>query len=300
MKKNKGFTLVELVVSIALLAIILVPVASFFTDSFKVQSKSQLKGAVTRAGQYVVESFKNKEYLKFDELEEWKDAIKVDSENVTVDINTEKKPEKEIEYENISYNVEVNFNGKSNITDLSSMSVPKKFGAEVIIEEDGNIKVAGKFDEDRNIESAQTDFQIDVFEPGGMYIYSTYDGQYYEGKPTIYLADVANISKPQTLKITNYCENMNLGIAKYFEKDLKIFIFGNKNIYFEDGAVGDGRPYSMTRFETVYVGESISAELEGKRGEVLIEADIRVTDTRDESITDIFHVTFPIDIFEEE
>lgn len=66
-KNNKGFTIVELIVSLALLVLILVPVAGFFTNSFKVQAKSSLKTSITRAGQYIVENLKNKNYLYFED-----------------------------------------------------------------------------------------------------------------------------------------------------------------------------------------------------------------------------------------
>jgi len=62
-KNNKGFTIVELIVSVALLALILVPIAGFFTNSFRIQGKTSMKTSITRVGQYIVENFKNKNYL---------------------------------------------------------------------------------------------------------------------------------------------------------------------------------------------------------------------------------------------
>jgi len=62
-ENNKGFTVVELIVSIALLALILVPVAGFFTNSFHIQGKTEMRTAVTRVGQHIIENFKNKNYL---------------------------------------------------------------------------------------------------------------------------------------------------------------------------------------------------------------------------------------------
>ena len=54
MKNNRGFTVVELIVSIALLALILVPVAGFFTNSFRVQTRTSMKTSITRVSQYIM------------------------------------------------------------------------------------------------------------------------------------------------------------------------------------------------------------------------------------------------------
>lgn len=61
-KDKKGFTLVELILTIAILAVVTMPILNYFTDSAKHNAKSRQKQNATVAAQEVLENFKNASY----------------------------------------------------------------------------------------------------------------------------------------------------------------------------------------------------------------------------------------------
>lgn len=291
MRNNKGFTIVELVVSVALLAIILVPVSKFFIDSFKVQSRTQTKSSLTRVGQYVIENFKNKNYLGFD------------FSDIKVKYDTDGKPinkfdEVEDEYTNkvkfaedgLEYDVKVKFI-KPIINDTTNADLPSEFKEEVKVDEGGNLSIAVN----------DMDYHVEVKNVGDASFVS--GGKTYTvTKPTIILSGVSDEDELDYFLLidNNFSERLDVGVVKKFSNKLTICIKGNKNIYFEDGAPGDGRTKDETTFKTHYnIGETSNDE--GEEGsnentsELLLYADITVTDPRDETINDVFSITFPID-----
>lgn len=59
MKNRRGFTLIEVVMAIAILAIVGVPLMQFFTGAFKFQTRGQEKTEINKVLQYVAENLKN-------------------------------------------------------------------------------------------------------------------------------------------------------------------------------------------------------------------------------------------------
>lgn len=59
---SRGFTLVELMLTIAILAVISIPLISYFTDAAKHNAQSRLKQNATVAAQSVLEEFKDSSY----------------------------------------------------------------------------------------------------------------------------------------------------------------------------------------------------------------------------------------------
>lgn len=59
---NQGFTLVELILTIAILAIVTIPILSYFTDAAKHNANSRLKQNASVLAQDILENFKNTSY----------------------------------------------------------------------------------------------------------------------------------------------------------------------------------------------------------------------------------------------
>ena len=60
---NKGMTLLEILIAMALLAIVVVPLGNFFIDSFVFQSRNQRTVNANKVAEYVLEAFKNGQLL---------------------------------------------------------------------------------------------------------------------------------------------------------------------------------------------------------------------------------------------
>lgn len=86
---NKGFTLIEIVAAMVILAIVAVPLAKTFMDSFKYQARSQVKTEANKVIEYVTEQLKNGSYEELKpnlkaEINEW---AKTADNNITFDVN---------------------------------------------------------------------------------------------------------------------------------------------------------------------------------------------------------------------
>lgn len=62
MKDSRGFTLVELILTIAILAVVTIPILSYFTDSAKHNARSRMKQDASVLAQDILENFKNSSY----------------------------------------------------------------------------------------------------------------------------------------------------------------------------------------------------------------------------------------------
>lgn len=67
MKKKYGFTLIELIVAMAILSIIIVPISQISTFSFQTSVKTSKKVDLYNFNQYIMQTFKSKgkNYIKF-------------------------------------------------------------------------------------------------------------------------------------------------------------------------------------------------------------------------------------------
>ena len=61
-KDQKGFTLIELILTIAILAVVTIPILSYFTDAAKHNARSRQKQNASVVAQDVLEEFKNTKY----------------------------------------------------------------------------------------------------------------------------------------------------------------------------------------------------------------------------------------------
>ena len=284
-KNNKGFTIVELVVSLALLAIVLVPVSGFFINSFKVQGKTSMNSSITRVAQHIMESFKNKDYL----------GLRVEGRTLDKYMNAERlenldwdedgkfsitKPEEgwEFYYNNIGYVVHIKLKGfkESNISNLEIKSKNECDGVAVI-------------NSDGTFDKANTD--VSTVDIGGKFWNPINNTVYIADHPTIVYEQTYQSGDVATLWITNnYKAWEEIRIIKGFKKPLHVYIEGN-NLSILKGQEGDGASYEQTRITSSYIGTEIK---ENSPSEVIFEAEMTISNKNDSTINDTFEFSFPV------
>lgn len=302
-KNNRGFTVVELVVSIALLAIIFVPVAGFFTDSFKVQKKSSLKSSITRVGQYVMENFKNKEYLELDVEVSGNDYGILSSdklEGVIQKVGNKhgvenicsyvKRVYGELEYNNFKYDVEIKLNEVTE-SDVSNLDMPDRLSCtgEIVIDDEEDC--------------TSKDSTIDFYNKNEEFI-NPIDGKTYTANYNTIIVNASfvsglNASETATLWLENHYYDFynskqgTFRIIKNFDNELTVYIEG-ENVSIVKGQEGDGAPASKTRVTKLYVGEEAEEDLNEGSSHVLFDANMVISRKDDESVRDTFDFSFPV------
>lgn len=316
-KNHKGFTLVELVVSIALLAIILVPVSGFFTNSFRIQGRTSMKTTITRAGQYLVENLKNKNYSDLANatgtFEKFlTDNVGVEKDSITekytwVDEDVKESTVWNFSYNNIDYNVDISFDSFE-VSDIANLDIPEKDECDEWIRIDSTGKIT-KVDwpEHDNVDNEY----IVMYEKNPSLKYAhPISGEYPRNYPTIVLKDgyVSNSKDTATLWIQNdyYFEGdpangisprqQEIRIVKGFEKELNVFIEG-KALSIIKGQAEDRAANAFKRITSSYVGAKVEEQDDGKESssELLLNAKMTISRKDDDSVRDTLSFSFPID-----
>ena len=312
-KNNRGFTLVELVVSLALLALILVPTAGFFTNSFKIQSKSSLKTAITRVGQYIIENFKNKNYLadivtEVDGTTTFEDFLKKielngDGKDIPYsfsDPSVEATTHWNIKYKDVDYFIDMEIEGFET-ADISDLDIPNKEECDgiVTINEYGEpIIYAGS--------------GIEVCEVGESFNSPNDNKSYKANYPTIVLNSEFLSSESATLWIINegyyndtdgngvYDDDVDkqkyIRIVKGFDNELKVYKQGI-NFMVQEGQEGDMASASHNKVNSTFVGEvaETSEDVAQKSSsELWLDVKMTVTNKQNTDIRDTFEFSFPI------
>lgn len=145
MKNNKGFTLIEIVAAMVILAIVAVPLAKTFMDSFKYQARSQVKTEANKVIEYVTEQLKNGSYseLKSNLKEQINEWTKSEGNSVTFDVN--KVPD---EYGKLTSGYSVKLEQVGNISEVQKggIGTPLVYELEMeIIEGGANFTGNGDF-----------------------------------------------------------------------------------------------------------------------------------------------------------
>lgn len=305
-KVNEGFTVVELIVSVALLVIILVPVAGFFTNSFKVQSDTSQKSAITRVGQYIIENFKNKNYLEAD----LKNSEKSFGSFLANEIAVEKRSDEgeyafdtnslkniddnrkwNIVYKGVEYDVDIHITG-FNTSDLSSLDVPDSDECDAYISLSSN----GSFSE---LSSASYYGAISTY-AAGVDFTDPIDGKNYAANyPTVILESDFGDEKGATLWIKNngYFDSdknrqKTVRIIKEFETPLYVYKEGD-NFSIQIGQPGDGATAAQQKYDELFVGKS-EADKKENSSELLLDAVMIISKTTDDTIRDTFEFSFPV------
>lgn len=306
-KTNEGFTVVELLVSVALLVIILVPTAVFFTNSFKVQSNTSQKSAITRVGQYIVENFKNKNYLTNDlknsdksfssflanEIVVTKRRDVVEENEYRFDTDTlesiDNNRKWKIGYEGVEYDVDIHITG-FDTSDVSSLDVPDSSACDAYV----LMSSSGGFNEVSSSYST-----ISTYEMGTSFTDPIDGKQYTANYPTIILGEGFGGNDGATLWIKNngyYDSTKNrqkvIRIIKEFEGALYVYKEGD-NFSIQIGQPGDGASASQQKYDELFIGAN-EADKKENSSELLLDAVMIISKTTDDTIRDTFEFSFPI------
>ena len=286
-KNNRGFTLVELVVAVALLAIILVPTVGFFTNSFKVQNKSAMKTSITRVGQHIIESFKNKNYLEFTVSGVDLDRYVNTHEGSLTGVKLLQESDGDYTYNNGEYNIYMEVVNES-LSELGNADMP-------------NINDYSNFDCVVGI-SSSTAFaryktnDVECVGVGSTFINPIDGKQYTANYPTIILGN--SFTGDKLLIENDYSiidgENPRQGIIRIVKavvRDLDVYIKG-KNLSIKKGQEGDGASSAQTRITTYYVGDGTK---EGSADEILLDVKMTIYNKNDKDVRESFNFSFPVD-----
>lgn len=144
-KKNRGLTLLEVIISLAILGIIIGPILSLSLTSAKISNYSNEKILATSLGQQCMEYIKNKDVnlINFSEIGleknediEMKNLLKDNDENVT-DFDLFKFPDSKTQYKNIIAKIKYSISNELVKTEYSDIS-----NYDMIINVDENNKVS--------------------------------------------------------------------------------------------------------------------------------------------------------------
>ena len=286
-KDNRGFTLVELVVSVALLAIILVPTVGMFTNSFKVQNKSALKTSITRVGQHIIESFKNRNYLDFSVGGTPLDDYIRDHEGSLTETVLLQGTDGDYTYKDEEYNVLLEV-VRETTSEFENSDVPD-------VTDSSNFDcIIGLLDGGAFARYKTND--VECVEIGSTFIDPIDEKQYTANYPTIIIGDSFTGDK---LLIENDYSIVDGGnqrqgiirIVKAIDRELNVYIKG-KNLSIKKGQEGDGASSAKTRITSYYVGDGTN---EGSSDEILLDVKMTITSKDDKDIRDTFNFSFSVD-----
>jgi len=288
-----------------------------------------MKGSITRVGQYIVENFKNKNYLKSEGLANatgsfydfiTNQALEKDGNVYKLNLTTEDKERYKswtIKYNNVNYNVNFEFKDKVNVTDTSSLDIPpKKEGINsVSISQEINSLGQEVVTWGNEIDNVQLITTGDPVEYYRVINGATKKYEYTANYPTIVLQrDYATgaSDKPVALWISNngyfYPQKDELGIKldetgkpikdrskwiriiKEFTNDLDVFIDGD-NFNIKEGQEGDGAPKE-------YTAVTLHPDMNEKKkntSEFFVDATMTISNSGDDSIRDVFDFSFPVE-----
>ncbi len=307
-KNNRGFTLVELIASLALLAVILVPVIGFFSNSFKTQKRTTQKASITRVGQFIIENLRNKNYLSKDFGDEEDDEIEVLRNNTETfegfvtairlnddntgfsDSNITETRTWFINYGDEEYKINATIKG-FNMEDLSNQNVPKKDECDgsVVIDAEGN------FSEPYGKNSTFRYYSLNSAE---QYL-DPIDNNYYPiTSLTLVLPEEYSGGEATNLWIDNdytisESKRGTIRIVKQFKEPLQVYIEG-KELSIERGQEGDGATTDQTTIKNLYVGSHFDGSEESS-SELQLKMNMTVSRLDDETINDTFEFSFPVD-----
>lgn len=300
-KANKGFTVVELIVSVALMALIFVPVVGFFTNSFKIQSKSMQNTAITRVAQYIMENLKSKNYLgsslKSDTSTFEKFVKKVKLKNLSTDkknpdyvleneSNVTEVKRWTIDYNDVEYNVDIKIEGFTT-SDYADVEVPTSFNGEISLDSSGAFTLSSGNVTKVNV---NTEF-IDPFD----------SKKYLADVPTLILDnDFCGSDEKGTLLIenNNYYDSdksrqKSIRIIKLFKEPLTVYTKGAYGVTLIRGNPGDGAPKECTTFEEQRISSDTRSGDEVK-SELLLDATMTISSLDDDTVRDTFEFSFPV------
>lgn len=260
---ERGFTLVEVVAALVLLAIVGIPLANVFMDSFKTQARGQKKTEVNKVAQFVAEQLKDgKNYYGIDSLDlTLNRTVTKKSEDILSDIGTLTEP----------YDIVIEVKSEEVGQDISG-NTPTEFA--YTIETDGALfNITEGSAEHSGFSITCSDFIVRTSEDNNQD--ATYD------------ILIENISDSQ---------EATFQIDKRTPSALNIYTKGKQKVNLK-GYPENRLSREYTSFKTFHLGEKDSVS---SKSEDLYNATITVTSRVDETIRASMNTTFTIQREKEE
>lgn len=262
-KNNKGFTIVEILVAMALLGIIAVPLASIFMDTFKFQARSQVKTEANKVIEYVTEQIKKENYF----------VMGADGYNIKEGCRGEGLPSSinnvidSLPNGNLSYPYDVKFEVKSKEeVQKGGLGTPSEYDLEMAVDESG-----ASFN----------------------YKYYGLDVSYDNGILTIDDCGIAPINGScYNVKIDNDVgSRITINVRKKILENVKFYLFGDISLSIPTMAEDLELSKDQKFFEQVNVGDK--DEIKDEK-EYLCEAVITATNQNDNSITASMNISYNV------
>lgn len=268
-KENKGFTLIEIVAAMVILAIVAVPLGKTFIDSFKYQARSQIKTEANKVIEYVAEQLKNGKYGELDssletELKSW--ASEENGSNIEIiEFDVDTLPD---EYGVLTeaYKVTLESNGKPTVVQEGGVGTPAVYDLTMQLIDSGvNFTDNGYY-----LNVTYDGNLLDIASVNSAYAKS--DGYSILIKNESTSAVTIDVKKEITDKVTIYTSGADINLRTYADPDLS---------------------KDQKSFQKVKLGEK--EKIEDKK-EYFYTAKVTSVNLEDSSITATMNVTFNVKI----
>lgn len=262
LKNNKGFTIVEILVAMALLGIIAVPLASTFMDTFKFQARSQIKTEANKVNEYVAEQIKKENYLVMgSDGYSIKDEF-IDGTVTSISTVIDNLPGGKLSY---PYDVKLDFKSKDEVQ-KGGLGTPSEYDLEMAVDGSG-----ATFD----------------------YKYNGLDVSYDNGILTINDCGIAPINGScYNVKILNDVGSpITINVRKKITENVKFYLFGDISLRIPTTAEDLELSKEQKFFEQVRMGNK--DEIKDEK-EYLCEAVITATNQNDNSITASMNISYNV------
>ena len=206
-KIKKGMTLIEVIISVTLLSILIVPISGFILSSLKNNTTSQKKQEASYIGQKILEELKAYEYISLETDENGKYFQLLDGDKIYKDLNSN----------SFNGNFKRNIYGKVLENDDRNL---REYNVELSMVEDSNFK----FNDINNLDmNSDADFKIDFINDGKLILTNSETKEEKQSSENI----VIKIEKEDNeFNLSIYDKNnTEIGSAKKENKNNKILLY---------------------------------------------------------------------------
>lgn len=172
LKNNKGITLLEIIVSLAILSTIIIPIYTMFITSQKISTASKIEFEAIAIGQSYIEKIKSSEEFSWISVEDENGIISgsetVDEYTVTLSLEPHesyKNQQTDVNYESLEYDVYIliNNNYVANIYDGNDVYKSTISNSELeITYEDNKVSITPGGIEIDNLTGEAINFRVDI------------------------------------------------------------------------------------------------------------------------------------------
>ena len=206
-KIKKGMTLIEVIISVTLLSILIVPLSGFMISSLKNNTISQKKQEASYIGQKILEELKAYEYISLETDKNGKYFQLLDGDKIYKDLNSN----------SFNGNFKRNIYGKVLENDDRNL---REYNVELSMVEDSNFK----FNDINNLDmNSDADFKIDFINDGKLILTNSETKEEKQSSENI----VIKIEKEDNeFNLSIYDKNnTEIGSAKKENKNNKILLY---------------------------------------------------------------------------